>query len=45
MNFPNQSGGVFRHLLQRAGFLEQVGGAGDDDQFLLAAQGSDGLPG
>ncbi len=27
-----------RRLFQRAGLLEQMGGAGDDDQFLFAVQ-------
>ena len=30
--------GLVRYFFQRAGFLEQVGGAGDDDQFFFAAQ-------
>ncbi len=29
---------MFCHLFQRAGFFEEMCGAGEDDQFLLASE-------
>ena len=40
----NQCGGLMCHLFQRARFLEQVGGAWNDEQLLFAAQLIVGLP-